>query len=130
MSKTIFTRIIEGEIPSYKVYETPHVLAFLDINPLQPGHTLVVPKLPVDAIDDLPEPFYSELFSVAKHIAKGIKTTFWADRATYFVLGFDVPHAHLHVIPANKMNDVRFENAASATPDALKAAQEKLVAHL
>lgn len=76
MSKTIFTRIIEGEIPSYKVYETPYVLAFLDINPLRPGHTLIVPKLAVDAIDDLPEPFYSELFSAAKHIAKAVKAAF------------------------------------------------------
>lgn len=130
MSKTIFTRIIEGEIPSYKIYETPHTFAFLDIRPLRPGHTLVVPKIVVEFVDDLPEPFYSELFQVAKLIAKASKKAFGTSRATIHVLGFDVPHAHLHVIPADRMDEVNFANATSASPEELQNAQKLLLSHL
>ncbi len=73
MSKTIFTRIIEGEIPSYKIYENPYVFAFLDIHPVSRGHTLVVPKVPVAHFDELDEPFYSAIFSVAKTIVQAQK---------------------------------------------------------
>jgi histidine triad (HIT) family protein len=76
MSKTIFSKIIEGEIPSYKIFETPYVLAFLDIYPQMPGHTLVVPKVAIDSFDDLEEPFYSEVFHVAQKIAKAQKRAF------------------------------------------------------
>lgn len=130
MSKTIFTKIIEGEIPCYKIYETPYVFAFLDIHPLQPGHTLIVPKVAVDSIDDLGEPFYSEMFLAAQKIAKAAKAAFGVTRATYHVLGFDVPHAHLHVIPANAMSDVRFDTPMSVTPSDLEKAQKHLLAHL
>jgi histidine triad (HIT) family protein len=131
MSKTIFTKIIEGEIPSYKIYETPYVFAFLDIHPLQPGHTLVVPKIAVDALDELEEPFYSEVFHVAQKIAKAGKLAFGATRATYHVLGFDVPHAHLHVIPANTMGEIDFQiKSPQASPKELEHAQKLLLAHL
>lgn len=130
MSKTIFTKIIEGEIPCYKIYETPYVFAFLDIHPLQPGHTLIVPKVAVDSIDDLGEPFYGEMFLAAQKISKAAKAAFGTTRATYHVLGFDVPHAHLHVIPANAMSDVRFEAPMSVTPADLEKAQKQLLAQL
>ncbi|MDD2745739.1 MAG: HIT family protein [Candidatus Gracilibacteria bacterium] len=127
MSKTIFTKIIEGEIPCYKIYETPYVFAFLDIHPLQPGHTLIVPKVTVDAIDQLEEPFYSEVFSVAKLIAQASKAAFGTTRATYHILGFEVPHAHLHVIPANTMDEVKFLSQPLATSEALESAQKLLL---
>jgi histidine triad (HIT) family protein len=130
MSKTIFTKIIEGEIPCYKIYESPYVLAFLDIHPLQPGHVLVVPKLAVDAIDDLPEPFYGEVFQIAKKIANAGKKAFGTSRATYHVLGFEVPHAHLHVIPANGMDEVLFAPKPQADPKELERVQKLLLEHL
>lgn len=130
MSKTIFTKIIEGEIPCYKIYETPYVFAFLDIRPIRPGHVLVVPKIAIDAIDELEEPFYSEVFHVAQKIAKAGKLAFGTTRATYHVLGFDVPHAHLHIIPANSMDEVTFEIKPQASPKELEHVQKLLLAHL
>ncbi len=130
MSKTIFTRIIEGEIPCYKIYETPYVFAFLDIHPLRPGHVLVVPKMAVDAIESLDEPFYSELFQVAQKIALASKAAFGTARATYHVLGFEVPHAHLHIIPANSMEEVRFESKPQASSEELERVQKLLLSHL
>lgn len=130
MSKTIFTRIIEGEIPSYKIYETPHVYAFLDINPVQEGHTLVVPKIAIDAFTDLPEPFYSEVFQVAKLIGQAQIKAFGSTRATLSVLGFDVPHVHVHVIPANNMQETLFGNPKKLSPEEFVSIQQKLIAHL
>ena len=91
---------------------------------------LVVPKLAVDAIDDLPEPFYSEVFLVAQKIAKASKTAFGTNRATLHVMGFDVPHAHLHVIPANTMADIRFETSPAASAEELERVQKLLLSHL
>ncbi len=130
MSKTIFSKIIEGEIPSYKIYETPHVFAFLDIHPQMPGHTLVVPKVAIDAIDDLVEPFYSEIFQVVQKIAKAQKIAFGTKRSTIHVLGFDVPHAHVHVIPANSMSDVLWSEHPQASPEELTRTQQLLLTHL
>ncbi len=130
MSKTIFTRIIEGEIPSYKIYETPHVYAFLDINPVQEGHVLVVPKLAVDAFTELPEPFYTEVFHAAKLIAQAQIKAFGTSRSVLSVLGFDVPHVHVHVIPANNMSETHFGNPKKLTPEEFTEIQKKLIAHL
>ncbi|MFZ4461424.1 MAG: HIT family protein [Patescibacteria group bacterium] len=130
MSKTIFTKIIEGEIPSYKIYETPHVYAFLDINPVQKGHVLVVPKLAVDAFTDLPEPFYSEVFATAKLIANAQIKAFGKSRSTLHVLGFDVPHVHVHVIPAENMSETHFGNPLKLTTEEFTSIQEQLIANL
>jgi histidine triad (HIT) family protein len=130
MSKTIFTKIIEGEIPSYKIYETPHVYAFLDINPVQEGHTLVVPKLAVDAFTDLPEPFYSEVFQVAKLVGNAQIKAFGKSRSTLAVLGFDVPHVHVHVIPADNMSETHFGNPKKLSPEEFESIRQKLIAHL
>lgn len=111
MQDSIFTKIIQGEIPCYKVYEDAKTFAFLDIQPLMPGHVLVVPKLQVDQFDDLPDENYQALFRTVQKIAKRVKTVLGTNRAIIQVLGFDVPHAHIHVMPANSGTQF-FEAAA------------------
>lgn len=105
MEDSIFTKIIKGDIPCYKVYEDAKTFAFLDIKPLMPGHVLVVPKLQVDQFDDLPAEDYQAVFATVQKVAKRVKEVFGAKRAITWVLGFDVPHAHVHVIPANAGRD-------------------------
>ncbi len=105
MSKSIFTRIMEGEIPSYPVYENAFIYAFLDIHPASPGHVLVVPRTQVDAFESLGEPFYSEIFKAAGLIARAQKSAFGVPRVSLQVHGFEVPHAHIHLIPAHTMED-------------------------
>jgi histidine triad (HIT) family protein len=106
---TIFTRIINGEIPSYKVAENDNFFAFLDINPLSKGHTLVVPKKEVDYIFDLDDNTLGELHIFAKKIAKAIEKSVSCKRIGTAVIGLEVPHAHLHLIPINEMSDMSFE---------------------
>jgi len=101
MQDSIFTKIIKGEIPSHKVYEDAKTFVFLDIHPLLPGHMLVVPKTQVDHFDDLPEEDYQALFATVRKMAKQAKAVMGAKRAIIQVLGFDVPHAHIHVMPGD-----------------------------
>ena len=101
MSDSIFTKIIKGEIPCHKVYEDEKTFAFLDIGPLLPGHVLVVPKTQIDHIDDLPDDDYQALFTTVRKVAKRVKEVLGTQRAVIQVWGFDVPHAHVHVIPAD-----------------------------
>ncbi len=105
---SIFTRIIKGDIPCYKVAEDDQNIAFLDINPLQQGHTLVVPKLEVDKLFDLPEANYVSLMAFAKKVASGIEKTIPCNRVGVAVIGLEVPHAHIHLIPIRKMADMEF----------------------
>lgn len=105
---SIFTRIIQGEIPSYKVAENAHCYAFLDIFPLQRGHVLVVPKNEVDLIFDLEDSEYQELFSFSKKIAKAIQKAIPCERVGMTVIGLEVPHAHIHLVPINNVNDINF----------------------
>jgi len=107
---TIFTKIIQGEIPSYKVAESKDFYAFLDINPLAKGHTLVVPKKEVDYIFDLDEANYKELFGFAKKVAKAIGKSIPCKRVGIIVFGLDVPHAHIHLIPINQASDMSFSS--------------------
>ena len=106
--ETIFTKIIKGEIPSYKVYEDDNCLAFLDINPLKKGHTLVIPKIEVDYIFDLKSKEYQELWNFAKLVAKGMKRVIKCERISIVVMGLEVPHAHIHLIPLDSMQDIDF----------------------
>ena len=99
---SIFSKIIERKIPSHKIYENDLVYAFLDINPIYPGHTLIVPKIEVDKFTDVPEPYYSEVFKAAKKIAPAIQKAIKPDRVGCFIEGFDVPHFHYHLIPIFK----------------------------
>lgn len=105
---SIFTRIINGEIPCYKVAESDSCFAFLDINPLSKGHTLVVPKTEVDYIFDVEDELYLELMTFAKRVAKAVEKVVPCERMGVTVIGLEVPHAHVHLIPINALNDMNF----------------------
>ena len=116
---TIFTRIINGEIPSYKVAENEHFYAFLDINPLQKGHTLIVPKLSepeADYIFDLEDELLSEMLVFSKQVARGIKGAIACKRVGVAVIGLEVPHVHMHLIPISKEGDMSFANPKMTLP--------------
>ncbi|MDM8325301.1 HIT family protein [Bacteroides gallinaceum] len=107
---TIFSKIIAGEIPSYKVAENDKFYAFLDINPLAKGHTLVVPKQEVDYIFDLSDEDLGEMHVFAKHVALAIQKAFPCRKVGEAVIGLEVPHAHIHLIPMQKESDMLFSN--------------------
>jgi histidine triad (HIT) family protein len=128
---TIFSKIIAGQIPSYKIAENEKFFAFLDIFPLVEGHVLVVPKIEVDKIFDVPDEYLSEMLVFAKPIAKAIEQSFPCDRCGISVIGLEVPHAHMHLIPINSMDDLNFTRGKiKVTGEQLKAAQEKIVSRL
>ena len=105
---SIFSRIVAGEIPSYKVAEDEKYYAFLDINPVAPGHTLVIPKHEVDYIFDLDDEEYAGLMAFAKRVAAAIKVAMPCVKVGVAVLGLEVPHAHVHLVPLQKENDMNF----------------------
>jgi histidine triad (HIT) family protein len=106
---TIFTRIIKGEIPSYKIAEDDRYFAFLDINPLKTGHTLVVPKQETDYIFDLDDDQLKGLMIFSKRVAAAIKAAYPCNRIGIAVLGLEVPHAHVHLVPMDSMEDINFK---------------------
>ncbi|MCF6341813.1 MAG: HIT family protein [Bacteroidales bacterium] len=108
--ESVFTRIVKGEIPSYKIAESENCFAFLDINPLSKGHTLVIPKKEVDYIFDLDDDLYNDLFSFAKKVGLAIEKVIPCKRIGIIVFGLDVPHAHIHLIPVNKASDMSFSS--------------------
>lgn len=125
---TIFTRIISGEIPSYKIAENDKFFAFLDIFPLREGHVLVVPKTEVDNLFDLPTPYLQEMLVFAQPIAKAIEKAFDCNRCGISVIGLEVPHAHIHLVPINSSNDLNFSRPKpQASAESLKGAQEKIL---
>lgn len=105
---SIFSKIVAGEIPSYKVAENDHYLAFLDVFPLRKGHTLVIPKKEVDYIFDLDKETYSGLMDFSNRVAKAVKAAVPCKRLSMQVIGLEVPHAHVHLIPINTMSDCDF----------------------
>ena len=107
---TIFSKILNGEIPCYKVAESELFLAFLDINPLVIGHVLVIPKVEVDYIFDLDDSILSEMILFSKSVSKKIKNAFECKKVGVSVIGLEVPHAHIHLIPINSINDMNFSN--------------------
>ena len=107
---TIFTRIIKGEIPCYKIAEDDKYFAFLDINPLKAGHTLVVPKKETDYLFDLEDDQLAGMIIFSKKVAEAIKSAIPCNRIGVAVLGLEVPHAHIHLVPMNSMDDVNFKN--------------------
>ena len=128
---TIFSKIIAGQIPSYKIAENEKFFAFLDIFPLVEGHVLVVPKIEVDKIFDVPDEYLAEMLVFAKPIAKAIEQSFPCDRCGISVIGLEVPHAHMHLIPINSMDDLNFTRGKiKVTEEQLKAAQQKIVSKL
>lgn len=128
---TIFSKIIKGEIPSYKIAENDKFFAFLDIFPLAEGHVLVVPKIEVDKIFDVPDNYLSELLVFAKPIAKAIEKNFPCDRCGMAVIGLEVPHAHVHLVPISEVDDINFKKPKlKLSPEEFVAIQQKIVAAL
>jgi histidine triad (HIT) family protein len=107
---TLFSKIIQGDIPAYKIAENELFFAFLDIFPLQKGHVLVVPKIEVDKVFELPDNYLSKILVFAKPIAAAIAACFPCDRVSMVTVGLEVPHAHLHLIPINQADDLNFAN--------------------
>lgn len=114
---SIFTKIINGEIPCYKIAEDEHFFAFLDINPNAKGHTLCVPKKEVDKIFDLDQETYMGLMAFSRKVAKALEKTVPCKRVGIAVVGLEVPHVHVHLIPINAMKDMTFNSKVSLTPD-------------
>ncbi len=106
---SIFTKIVKGEIPSYKIAETEDYYAFLDINPLAKGHTLVIPKKEIDYLFDIEDDYYAGLLVFAKKIARAIEKVVPCKRMGMTVIGLEVPHAHIHLIPINSIYDMDFK---------------------
>jgi histidine triad (HIT) family protein len=128
---TLFSRIIRGEIPSYKIAENEKFYSFLDISPLCPGHTLVVPKLETDYIFDLPEKYLEEMLLFARPLALAIQQAVPCKRCGIAVIGLEVPHAHLHLVPINNADDLNFTRPKlSLSPEQMKSLQEKICSTL
>jgi histidine triad (HIT) family protein len=128
---SIFTKIIQGQIPSYKIAENDRFLAFLDVFPLVQGHVLVVPKVEVDKVYDLDNVYLSELLLFAKPIAHAIEKAVPCQRVGLSVIGLEVPHAHLHLVPLQTANDLNFtQEKLKLEADELKAMQALILSHL
>ena len=128
---SIFSKIIAGEIPSYKVAENDHFFAFLDIYPIKKGHTLVIPKVEVDKIFDVPDEYLAGLLVFAKPIAKAIERCVPCNRVNMVTVGLEVPHAHVHLIPTNSSNDLHFNNPKlSLTKEEFVQIQQQIIAEI
>jgi histidine triad (HIT) family protein len=128
---TLFSKIIAGQIPSYKIAEDDRFYAFLDIFPLREGHTLVVPKIEVDNFFDMPEDYLSKMLVFAQPIARAIEKAFDCNRCGLSVVGLEVPHAHLHLVPIDSSDDLNFtRHKLKPGPEELKAAQHAILQHL
>jgi histidine triad (HIT) family protein len=128
---TLFSKIINGDIPSYKIAENEKFFAFLDIFPLQKGHTLIVPKIEVDKVFELPDDYLSELLIFAKPIANAIAASFPCNRVGMVTVGLEVPHAHLHLIPINAAPDMEFSQPKlSLSKEELTTIQASIVSKL
>lgn len=128
---TVFTKIIAGEIPSYKIAEDENFFAFLDIAPLVKGHVLVVPKTEVDKIFDLPEKYLAGMLVFAQPIAKAIEKSFDCKRCGISVVGIEVPHAHMHLVPINNAGDLNFTRPKlSVDKEEMVAIRQKIIQYL
>ncbi|MGC1203362.1 MAG: HIT family protein [Flavobacteriaceae bacterium] len=127
---SIFTKIVNGEIPCYKIAETEHFLAFLDVNPNTKGHTLCVPKIEVDKIFDLDEATYNGLMNFSRKVAIAIEKAIPCKRIGVTVIGLEVPHAHVHLIPLHTMQDARFIEKQKLSVEEFKGIAEAIKAQL
>ena len=127
---SIFTKIINGEIPCYKVAETDDYLAFLDINPNAKGHTLCIPKKEVDKIFDLDETTYHGLMAFSRQVAIALEKAVPCKRVGMTVIGLEVPHVHVHLIPLNSMEDARFISKTPLTKDEFEAVAQNIASFL
>ncbi len=124
---SIFTKIINGEIPCYKVAETDDFLAFLDINPNAPGHTLCIPKKEVNKIFDLDQDTYAQLMEFSRNVALALRQEVTCQRIGMTVIGLEVPHVHVHLIPLRTMEDARFINKESLSPEAMQDIADRVL---
>jgi histidine triad (HIT) family protein len=128
---TIFSKIIAGQIPCHKIAESEKFIAFLDIEPLVKGHVLVVPKLEINKIFDVPDDYLAEMLVFAKPIAHAIEKAFDCKRCGISVIGLEVPHAHLHVVPINSANDLNFTlPKLNTTDEELKEVQDRILSKM
>ncbi|MFT4918926.1 MAG: histidine triad (HIT) family protein [Zhongshania aliphaticivorans] len=127
---TLFTKIIQGELPGHFVWEDEQAVAIMTIAPIQAGHVLVIPRQEVDHWDDLPEALAAHLMAVSQTIAKAIKKAFSCQRVSMMIIGLEVPHTHLHLVPINTMEDANFGNAKMAEQEDLAVAAAKIRAAL
>ena len=127
---SIFTKIIKGEIPCYKINEDADFLAFLDVNPNAKGHTLCVPKQEVDKIFDLEDDLYLGLMQFSKKVAVALEKTIPCNRIGMAVIGLEVPHAHVHLIPLNEMDEMRFKNKVSMNKEEFEALARQIKANM
>ena len=125
---SIFSRIVAGEIPCYKVAETDECLAFLDVSPIVYGHVLVIPKKEVDYIFDLDDELFTELHLFSRRVARGLKKVCPCIKVGQAVVGIDVPHAHIHLVPLNKPGDLSFSHHVEMTGDELKELAAQIAA--
>ena len=123
---SIFTKIVNGEIPSYKILEDDNFIAFLDINPNTIGHTLCIPKKEIDNLFDLDDDLYTGLMNFSKKVATAMKKALDCQRIGVSVVGFEVPHAHVHLVPITKTSQLSFSYATPANPDDLKVLGERI----
>lgn len=127
---SIFTKIIKGEIPCYKIAEDDNFLAFLDVNPNAKGHTLCVPKLEIDKLFELEDELYLGLLQFSKKIAVALEKSVPCKRIGMAVIGLEVPHAHVHLIPLNEMSEMTFKNKVSLTKEEFEALAIKIQSNL
>lgn len=127
---SIFTKIINGEIPAYKVAEDDNFLAFLDVNPNAKGHTLCIPKTEIDKIFDMEEDQYLELMKFSRKVAKALEKTVPCKRVGIAVIGLEVPHTHVHLIPLNEMDEMRFVNKVKLEKEEFEALAKAINANL
>jgi histidine triad (HIT) family protein len=127
---SIFTKIVNGEIPCYKIAEDDNFLAFLDVNPNAKGHTLCIPKQEINKIFDLEDALYLGLMQFSKKIAVALEKAVPCKRIGMAVVGLEVPHAHVHLIPLNEMDEMRFQNKVSLTKEEFETIVKAVQAHL
>ena len=127
---SVFTKIINGEIPSYKIAEDDNFLAFLDVNPNAKGHTLCIPKQEINKIFDMEEDLYLELMAFSRKVAIAIEKTIECKRVGMAVVGLEVPHVHVHLIPLKDMDDMRFARKVSLSPEDFQEIANQIASNL
>ena len=127
---SIFTKIVNGEIPCYKIAEDANFLAFLDVNPNAKGHTLCIPKQEIDQLFEIDDELYLDLMRFSKNIAAALQKTVPCKRIGMAAIGLEVPHAHIHLIPLNEMDEMRFQNKVTMTKDEFEALAKEVQSNL
>jgi histidine triad (HIT) family protein len=127
---SIFTKIVNGEIPCYKITEDTNFLAFLDVNPNAKGHTLCIPKQEIDKLFDLDDDLYLGLMQFSKKVALALEKTLPCNRIGLAVIGLEVPHAHVHLIPLNEMDEMRFQKKVTMTKEEFETLAKQIQSNL